>query len=88
MAFTLCPFSVNFPVCCPVTYQVGLFEGYGTVWNLSLNGLAVLRHSASASGGGVLPHGDVTTVPACVRGCWPRPMGARRGLWRRNPRDG
>jgi len=28
----------RFPVCCPVTYQVGPFEGHGTVWNLSLTG--------------------------------------------------
>ena len=26
------------PVYCPVTYQTGLFEGHGTVWNLSLTG--------------------------------------------------
>ena len=36
------PFSVRphrrFPVCCPVTYQTGVFEGHGTVWNLSLTG--------------------------------------------------
>src|SRR5215475_1049399 len=36
------PFSVRprsrFPVYCPVTYQTGLFEGHGTVWNLSLAG--------------------------------------------------
>lgn len=28
----------RFPVCCPVTYQVGDFEGHGTVWNLSHTG--------------------------------------------------
>ena len=28
----------RFPVCCPVTYQCGSFEGHGTVWNLSLTG--------------------------------------------------
>ena len=28
----------RFPVCCPVTYQCGDFEGHGTVWNLSLTG--------------------------------------------------
>ena len=28
----------RFPVCCPVTYQCGPFEGHGTVWNLSLTG--------------------------------------------------
>lgn len=36
------PFSIRlsrrFPVCYPVTYQCGLFEGHGTVWNLSLTG--------------------------------------------------
>src|SRR5215831_1171679 len=26
------------PVSCPLIYQTGLFEGYGTVWNLSLTG--------------------------------------------------
>ena len=35
------PFSVRphrrFPVCCPVTYHSGLFEGHGIVWNLSVN---------------------------------------------------
>ena len=30
--------SRRFPVCCPVTYQCGDFEGHGTVWNLSLTG--------------------------------------------------
>ena len=30
--------SRRFPVCCPVTYQCGLFESHGTVWNLSLTG--------------------------------------------------
>jgi hypothetical protein len=26
------------PVCCPVTYQTGDFEGHGTVWNCSMTG--------------------------------------------------
>jgi hypothetical protein len=30
--------SRRFPVCCPVTYQCGDFEGQGTVWNVSLRG--------------------------------------------------
>lgn len=34
MPFTIRPFR-RFPVCYPVTYQTGLFEGRGTVWNLS-----------------------------------------------------
>jgi hypothetical protein len=30
--------SRRFPVCCPVTYQCGDFEGHGTVWNVFLTG--------------------------------------------------
>ena len=37
MPFFIRP-SRRFPVCCPATYQCGLFEGHGTVWNLSLTG--------------------------------------------------
>jgi hypothetical protein len=36
------PYSIRafrrFPLCCPVTYQAGLSEGQGIVWNLSVNG--------------------------------------------------
>ena len=36
------PFSIRphqrFPVCYPVTYQCGDFEGHGIVWNVSLTG--------------------------------------------------
>ena len=37
MPFLIRP-SRRFPMCCPVTYQCGLFEGHGIVWNLSLTG--------------------------------------------------
>ena len=37
MPFSIRP-SRRFPVCCPVTYQYGHFEGHGTVWNVSLTG--------------------------------------------------
>ncbi len=37
MLFSIRSFR-RFPVCYPVTYQCGLFEGHGTVWNLSLMG--------------------------------------------------
>jgi len=37
MPFTIRPYR-RLPVFCPVTYQTGLFEGHGTVWNLSLTG--------------------------------------------------
>ncbi|MEO7863503.1 MAG: hypothetical protein ABIU05_24310 [Nitrospirales bacterium] len=28
----------RFPICCPSTYHVGLREGHGLVWNLSVSG--------------------------------------------------
>lgn len=37
MPFTIRPYR-RVPVSCPVTYQTGLFERHGTVWNLSLTG--------------------------------------------------
>jgi len=37
MSFVLHPYR-RFPVYRPVTYQTGLFEGHGAVWNLSLTG--------------------------------------------------
>ena len=35
MPFTLRPYR-RFPVCCPVTYHAGPFQGQGTIWNLSV----------------------------------------------------
>ncbi len=37
MPFSIRP-SRRFPLCCPVTYHCGDFEGHGTLWNLSLTG--------------------------------------------------
>ena len=37
MSFSIRP-DRRFPICCPVTYHVGLREGHGLVWNLSVNG--------------------------------------------------
>ena len=37
MPFSVCPHRC-FPVYCSVTYQAGLFQGQGTVWNFSLSG--------------------------------------------------
>ena len=37
MPFLIRP-SRRLPVCCLITYQCGLFEGHGTVWNFSLTG--------------------------------------------------
>ena len=37
MPFTIRPYQ-RFPVQCSVTYYAGLFQGHGTVWNLSCTG--------------------------------------------------
>jgi len=37
MPFSICP-RCRVPVCCPVTYQTSLFEGYSPLWNFSLAG--------------------------------------------------
>jgi hypothetical protein len=37
MSFSSRP-SRRFPLCCPVTYQCGDFEGHCTLWNVSLTG--------------------------------------------------
>jgi hypothetical protein len=37
MPFTIRPHR-RLPICCPVTYHVGLSEGHGIVWNLPVNG--------------------------------------------------
>ncbi len=37
MPFTLRPYR-RFPVQCAVTYHAGLFQGLGTIWNLSCSG--------------------------------------------------
>jgi len=37
MPFTIRPYR-RFPIHCPVTYQTGLFEGSGTMWNFSRTG--------------------------------------------------
>ena len=37
MPFAIRPYR-RVPVCCPVTYQTGDFEGQGTVWNSSMTG--------------------------------------------------
>ena len=37
MPFSIRPFR-RFPVCCPMTYNAGPFQGQVTVWNLSCSG--------------------------------------------------
>ena len=83
MSFLIRP-SRRFPVCCPVTYQCGIFEGHGTVWNLSLTGWRFSRHSAVTDRGTVFAHGEPADLRDSLRGRWDCPMGARRGkVWGR-----
>jgi hypothetical protein len=42
MPFAFRPFR-RFPVHCSVTYHAGLFQGEGTVWNLSCTGWRLSR---------------------------------------------
>lgn len=58
MPFTIRPHR-RVPVCCRVTYQCGLFEGYGTVWNFFLTGWQL-------SGGLPLRIGEVCSLAASV----------------------
>ena len=37
MPFSIRPYR-RFPVPCAITYNAGLFQGHGTVWNLSCSG--------------------------------------------------
>ena len=80
MPFSICSFR-RFPVCCPVTYQCGLFEGHGTVWNLSLGGLAVLWQSAAATRGIVFAHGEPADSTPDLYSRWDRSMGPWGGVW-------
>jgi hypothetical protein len=74
MPSTIRPFHL-FPVCCPVTYHAGLFEGRGTIWNLSLNGWRLsgdlpLRVGETCSFTIHLPnHQSIYGAAAIVRGC-------------------
>ena len=70
MPFTLRPYR-RFPVCCPVTYHAGLFEGHGTVWNLSVNGWRLsgdlpIRSGETLSLTATLPNEQHIEVPEAV----------------------
>ncbi len=70
MQFSIRPFR-RFPVCCPVTYQCCLFEGYGTVWNLSatgwrLSGDLPMRPGESLSLAVTLPNEQRIDIPEAV----------------------
>jgi hypothetical protein len=86
MPFSIRPYR-RFPVCCPVTYQCGLFEGHGTVWNLSLAGWRVSGNLPLRIGGSVFAHGQPADSITGLHSRWDCPMCARRGVWGRNARD-
>jgi hypothetical protein len=72
MPFLIRP-SRRFPVCCPVTYQRGDFEGHGTVWNVSLTGWRV-------SGNLPLRIGDVCSLTVNLPSESPDPRDGCHGL--------
>ena len=70
MPFTLRPYR-RFPVCCPVTYHAGPFQGQGTIWNLSctgwrLSGDLPMRSGESFSLTVTLPNEQRIVVPEAV----------------------
>ena len=50
--------------------------------------IAILWRSAVTDRGSVLTHGESVDSPAYLSGRWDCPIGARRGVWGRNARDG
>jgi hypothetical protein len=87
MPFFIYPFR-RFPVCCPVTYQCGDFEGDGTIWNVSLTGWRVSGNLPLRIGEVCPPHGELADSGDSVRGRGRRSMGVGRGVWHRNTRGG
>lgn len=74
------PFAIRsyrrVPICCPVTYHVGDFEGHGTVWNISragwrFSGNLPLREGEICSLTVTLPNEEHVCVVAALV-CWVR----------------
>ena len=70
MPFLIRP-SRRFPVCCPVTYNAGPFQGQGTVWNLSCSGWRLsgdlpMRPGETLSLTVTLPNEQHILIPAAV----------------------
>jgi hypothetical protein len=61
MLFAIRPFR-RFPVCFPVTYQAGDFQGEGTVWNISAMGWRF-------SGNLPLRSGEICSLTVTLPGC-------------------
>jgi hypothetical protein len=72
MPFTLRLYQ-RFPVQCTVTYRAGLFQGQGTVWNLSctgwrLSGNLPMRPGETLSLAVTLPNDQGIEIPEAVCG--------------------
>ena len=70
MPFSIRPFR-RFPVPCAVTYNAGLLQGQGTVWNLFCTGWRFsgdlpLRPGATLSLTVTLPNAQRIVVPEAV----------------------
>ncbi|MBX9658869.1 MAG: PilZ domain-containing protein [Nitrospiraceae bacterium] len=70
MPFSIRPYR-RFPVQCSVTYNASLFQGHGTVWNLSMNGLRLsgelpMRPGESLSLTITLPNEQHILIPEAV----------------------
>jgi len=70
MPFSIRPYR-RFPVQCFVTYNAGSFQGQGTAWNLSLNGLRLsgdlsMRQGETLSLTVALPNEQRIDVPEAV----------------------
>lgn len=70
MPFVLRPFH-RFPVQCSVTYSAGLFQGHGTVWNLSCTGWRIsgdlpMRPGENLSLTVTLPNEQRIEIPEAV----------------------
>lgn len=70
MPFTLRLYQ-RFPVQCTVTYRAGLFQGQGTVWNLSctgwrLSGNLPMRPGETLSLAVTLPNDQGIEIPEAV----------------------
>jgi hypothetical protein len=75
MSFAIRPY-LRFPVCWPITYQVGDFEGRGMVWNCSrtgwrFSGTLPLREGEIFSLTVTLPSEQRVYVVAAIV-CWVR----------------
>lgn len=70
MPFMIRPYR-RFPIQCSATYTAGPFQGQGTVWNLSLNGLRLsgdlpMRPGETLSLTVTLPNEQRIEIPEAV----------------------